>query len=170
MAINQAQCQNPAESLDEAWEPVLFNQFHDIICGSHLDEIYEHSLNRYYGAANTVNLATERALDALTAQIDTRGEGLPLVVFNPLAHERSDVVRCTVGLADEKWEWLALTDDQGSEIPLQIDEVHRYPDGTIKRANLIFIARVPSLGWRTYHLHGSAERRYQTGLRTNSFA
>jgi alpha-mannosidase len=116
MAINQAQSQIPAESLDEAWEPVLFNQFHDIICGSHLDEIYEHALNRYYGAANTVNLATERALDALTAQIDTRGEGLPLVVFNPLAYERTDVVRCTIGLAHEKWEWLALTDDQGSDI------------------------------------------------------
>jgi alpha-mannosidase len=101
MAINQAQCQTPAESLNEAWEPVLFNQFHDIICGSHLDEIYEHALSRYSAAANTVCLATERALDTLADQIDTRGEGLPLLVFNPLAHERRDVVRCTIGLAHE---------------------------------------------------------------------
>ncbi|MBZ0290052.1 MAG: hypothetical protein K8I30_20675, partial [Anaerolineae bacterium] len=55
MAINQAQAQTPAQTLDEAWEPVLFNQFHDIICGSHLDEIYERAITRYKGAANTVD-------------------------------------------------------------------------------------------------------------------
>jgi len=169
MAINQAQSQIPAEPLNEAWEPVLFNQFHDIICGSHLDETYEHALSRYSAAANTVHLRTERALDTLADQIDTRGEGLPLLVFNPLGHERTDAVRCTIGLTYERWEWLTLSDDQGNDIPLQMDQVHRHPDGTIKRADLIFIARVPSLGWRTYHLHGGSDRAYQTDLWTNSF-
>jgi alpha-mannosidase len=168
MAINQVQAQIPAQSLDDAWEPVLFNQFHDIICGSHLDEIYEHALSRNQGAANTVRLATERALDALTAQIDTRGEGLPLVVFNPLAYERRDVVRCTIGLAAEKWEWLALTDGS-NDIPVQLDEVQRYADGSIKRADLSFIATVPSLGWRTYHLHAGTDQPCQTDLWTNSY-
>src|SRR5262249_39796060 len=29
-----------AKQIAQAWEPVLFNQFHDIICGSHVDKVY----------------------------------------------------------------------------------------------------------------------------------
>lgn len=34
-------------TLDAAWEPVLFNQFHDLICGSHLDPAYENTMQRF---------------------------------------------------------------------------------------------------------------------------
>ena len=39
-AINWVEKGQPAESLDDAWEPVLFNQFHDVLCGCHVDAVY----------------------------------------------------------------------------------------------------------------------------------
>lgn len=167
-AVSYAQSQSPAPSMDDAWEPVLFNQFHDIICGSHLDEIYEHTLSRFQEAGNIASRVSESALDTLVASIDTRGEGLPLVVFNLLSYERVDVVHCTVGLSGEGWEWLALYDDEGGEIPLQLADVQRYPDGSIKRADLIFVARVPSLGWRTYFLRSGVAHAAETDLWTSA--
>lgn len=168
MAVNWAETRQSAQNLDDAWEPVLFNQFHDIICGSHLDEINERAMDRCKIAGNMVGLATDRALDALTDQIDTQGEGIPLVVLNMLGHARTDVARCTIGFGHENWEWLALYDESGTEIPLQLGDVHRHPDGSLKRADLIFIADVPPFGYRTYYLRGSQDHLFETDLWSNS--
>jgi alpha-mannosidase len=168
MAINHANAGTPIENLDHVWEPVLFNQFHDIICGSHLDEIYEHALDRCKLATTRAETLTQNALTAFTDQINTQGEGIPLVVANFLGRERTDAARCTVGLGNERWEWLALYDEDGSEIPLQLQDVHRHPDGSIKRADLIFIAQVPAFGYRTYFLRGGQERKFDTDLWSDS--
>lgn len=157
MAVNWALGTSEVESLENAWEGVLFNQFHDIICGSHLDEIYRHAIDRYTHAAQLVQGAQARTLATLGARIDTRGEGIPLLVVNTLAHQRVDVVRCTVGLSNQGWETLALYDQAGTQLPLQLDQVLRQPDGTIKRADVLFIAEVPALGYRTYFVRGASD-------------
>lgn len=153
VAINWANAKKSkaaVDELEEAWEPVLFNQQHDLICGSHVDASYERACDRYKRAAKLVALNTERSLNALTDGIDTRGDGIPLVVVNTLAQARRDVARCTLGLAGERWHALALYDADGARVPLQLDGVLRHPDGSIKRADLLFIADVPSLGYATY--------------------
>jgi len=147
---NAGSARNEVTSLEAAWEPVLFNQQHDLICGSHVDASYERACDRYKRAAKHVSIHTEQAFDTLTAQIDTQGEGIPLVVTNLLAFERRDVARCTLGLAGQRWHELALYDGQGARVPLQLANVLRHPDGSLKRADLIFIADVPSLGYATY--------------------
>ncbi len=149
-AINWAQQRAPVDAMETAWEPLLFNQFHDIICGSHLDATYESAMARFKLATDQADAVTNRAMDALAAQIDTRGEGMPLVVMNTLAHARKDVARVNIGLGHERWETLALFDHDGTSIPMQLENVKRHPDGSIKCADLIFIADVPSLGYRTY--------------------
>lgn len=164
IAVNWAQGIKSEQSLEGAWEPVLFNQFHDLICGSHLDPAYNRAMDRYKRAEKIVGHATECALDIFTARIDTRGEGIPLVALNMLGFPRMDVARCTVGLAQEKWESLALYDQNGEQVPLQVENIRRHPDGSIKRADLVFIAQVPSLGYRTYFLRQGDETNYPTDL------
>ena len=61
----QASGKAAADELEEAWEPVLFNQQHDLICGSHVDASYERACDRYKRAAKQVGAQTEDALDAL---------------------------------------------------------------------------------------------------------
>jgi hypothetical protein len=55
-----------------------------------------------YHAASTATILGRRALNAIAAQVK-RDEGYHIVVFNPLAHVRSDVVRVTGMEADHLW-------------------------------------------------------------------
>ena len=164
IAINWADKTQPAESLDDAWEPVLFNQFHDVLCGCHVDAVYERAMDRYKRVNKEISGTTGRALDALISEIDTQGEGIPLVVVNLLAFPRTDVARCTLGLSQEGWESLALYDEAGQGVPLQLEDVQRHGDGSIKRADLLFMAQVPSLGYRTYYVRQGAANDMRTDL------
>ncbi len=62
-------------ALQDAWEPVLFNQFHDIICGSHVDVVYRATLDRFDFSQELARLGTARGLEELTRRIDTSGDG-----------------------------------------------------------------------------------------------
>jgi alpha-mannosidase len=164
-AINWAECHTPVDAMETAWEPVLFNQFHDIICGSHLDATYESALARFKLATDYADAVTNRALDTLISLVDTRGDGVPLFVMNTLAHARKDVARVSIGLAHERWNTLALFDHEGTPVPVQLENVKRHPDGSIKCADLIFIADVLSLGYRTYFVRsGEGASAPQTEL------
>lgn len=149
-AVNWADASAPVDALEAAWEPVLFNQSHDSICGSHIDASYQGICDRFDHADRIVGRAASGALDGLIERIDTRGQGIPVVVANTLAFARADVARCTLALSGERWHALALYDADGAPVPLQLDHVLRHPDGSIKRADLVFVADVPSLGYRTY--------------------
>src|SRR5438270_710373 len=72
------------ERLAEAWEGVLFNQFHDIICGSHVDKVYANVIDRYKSSAEIAGRCRDAALAAIAEHLDTSGEGIPIIVFNPL--------------------------------------------------------------------------------------
>jgi hypothetical protein len=79
---------------------------------------------------------TRAALNVLARAADTKGDGEPLLVFNLLAHERSDVV------AVEARPGLVPVDERGIAIPSARDDSGR----------LLFRARVPSVGSALYRL------------------
>ncbi len=37
---------SPPNGIEDAWRGVLFNQFHDVICGCQVDAVYEHVTER----------------------------------------------------------------------------------------------------------------------------
>ncbi len=82
----------PERDLDEAWKIVLRNQFHDILDGSSIGPVYEEALKAYAEARERGRRALDFSLETLAASVDTRGEGQPVLVFNPLLWERTDVV------------------------------------------------------------------------------
>lgn len=59
-----------SEKLHDSWECVLLHQFHDIIPGSSIQEVYEDSRINYQKAEVCTNLAVEEALKTLTEQSD----------------------------------------------------------------------------------------------------
>ena len=67
----------PAEELYENWETILLNQFHDIIPGSCIPEVYEYSRMQYETLLASASALTSHAYSALTRG----GEGY--TVFNP---------------------------------------------------------------------------------------
>ncbi|MGD0939140.1 MAG: glycoside hydrolase family 38 C-terminal domain-containing protein [Terracidiphilus sp.] len=83
----------PAVELTEDWKKVLFNQFHDLAAGSGIGVIYKDAQKDY----DVVRLSTDEiartSLQTVTENIDTQGEGTPVVVFNPLGWTRTGTVR-----------------------------------------------------------------------------
>ncbi|MBI4556726.1 MAG: alpha-mannosidase [Candidatus Hydrogenedentes bacterium] len=84
--------------LNEVWKTVLTNQFHDILPGSSITEVYTQAERDYAAAKSTIEQVTERAVTHLAERIDTRGEGVPLIVFNTLSWVRDDVARARLKL------------------------------------------------------------------------
>ncbi|HJC30826.1 MAG TPA: alpha-mannosidase [Candidatus Anaerobutyricum faecale] len=58
----------PKEALHESWECVLLHQFHDIIPGSSIHEVYEDSKINYGKAERRVDAVLENVLEQLTEQ------------------------------------------------------------------------------------------------------
>jgi alpha-mannosidase len=76
----------PAHALERAWKTVLTNQFHDIIPGSSVREVYEDSDRDYQAVHDTVAPIADAALQSLAASVDTTGEGAPALVVRNYGH------------------------------------------------------------------------------------
>jgi len=71
--------------LYNAWEVVLRNQFHDIIPGSSIFEVYEDSDKEYAGVMATADAVRDEKLASLQANVKTDGG---VFVYNPLGFAR----------------------------------------------------------------------------------
>ncbi|MEK3884589.1 alpha-mannosidase [Paenibacillus sp. PL2-23] len=82
----------PQAELHEAWKIVLRNQFHDIIPGSSIAEVYEDCREEYTDAGRLAEAAWLQSANGLAAGgANTDEEGF--TVFNGSAWIRSDLVR-----------------------------------------------------------------------------
>ncbi|MDW8291395.1 MAG: glycoside hydrolase family 38 C-terminal domain-containing protein, partial [Armatimonadota bacterium] len=127
----------PQQALTEAWQSVLFNQFHDILAGTSLPEGYEDARDLYGHAAALGGYALHMALQHLSRHIDTRGEGNPLVVFNPLPWAVKVPVEVERGSTQ-------LEDEQGNPLPAQ--EVQSSTVTGQRRS--AFVIELPPMGYR----------------------
>ena len=82
----------PQAQIDRAWETVLLNQFHDVLPGSSIREVYEDSDRMYAQVFDYVYPAFQNLLTSLAQGFETKKGAL---VYNPNGFTLSDVV--TVG-------------------------------------------------------------------------
>ena len=140
-------------ALWRAWEPMLFNQAHDLMSGVMTDPVYEDTLRGYDFSRRAADDELQSRLKELVARIDTRGEGIPVVVFNPLGWVRTDCAVATVGFSDPDVRDVTLAGPDGQSVPCQILEAHRLADGTLVNAKVAFTARdVPAMGYCVYRI------------------
>ncbi len=77
----------PAGALRRAWELVCLNQFHDIIPGSSITDVYTESQRQYAEVTRLALEARQTALEAIAARM--AGD---VVIANPTSFPRSDLV------------------------------------------------------------------------------
>jgi alpha-mannosidase len=142
------------EAIERAWEPVLFNQTHDLSSGVMLDHVYEDTLSSYRFSKRLGDEILGNDLDALLAKVDTQGPGTPLAIFNFLGWERSDYVEAEVGFSEPQVQGMELRDANGKTVPVQVLKSHSNGgDGGLNSATIGFIARdVPAMGYAVYHV------------------
>jgi len=133
--------------LEEAWRNVLFNQFHDILPGSGIREVYIDAPERYKAAEKTGIYELTKSISNIARFVNTSAvkKGKPVFVFNPLAWERSDIV--TLRLPEGENSEYAILDINGKKMPSQIVRKGKY-----EREIIFFADKVPSLGYKIFAL------------------
>jgi alpha-mannosidase len=138
----------PQRIFEDCWRRVCFDQFHDMMAGSgiHVNYVDEAESLEFVRDALTPEL--DASLGHLSTRIDTRGPGLPVVVFNPLSWQRTDVAEAEVRFpgAVAKFE---VCDPEGNAVPAA--EVSR--DDSTSSVRVRFLARaVPAIGYKVFHV------------------
>lgn len=131
----------PAEETTRLWrDVVLLNQFHDILPGSSIAEVYEVTKKEYEALASETAALIAQRLSLLA------GEGDGITVFNTLGFERNDVVN--LGNVDVK----AVADETGKVYPVQ-----KTADGA-----LVYLKNLPAKGYKTLAVaDAAAESAFQ---------
>ncbi len=125
------------QELQEGWRSILFNQFHDILPGSSIGQVYSDAQMEYVDVARRGEAVRDGALDVLVAALASSEPAL--AVFNPAPFSRDDPVEVTLqGDADMP----VVLDDAGHPVAVQAIDA---PDGG--RRVLVDVA-APALGYR----------------------
>jgi alpha-mannosidase len=146
----------PADSINltRAWEPVLFNQAHDLTSGTMVDKVYEDTLRGYQFSKSLGDEILNAELNAITSRVDTRSskpDGIPLVVCNSLGWSRNDLGEAAIGFSAPGIFSLEVLDPTGQAVPIQFTGTQRYDDGSLKFAKVSFMAHdVPGFGYSVY--------------------
>jgi len=142
-----------ANDLMQAWEPVLFNQTHDLASGVMTDHVYADVQRGYDFARRSAAQETKTDSELLLKRINTIGGGSPIVVFNPSGWVRTDAVEAIIGFTNVDTYNVRVTDAKGLYVPCEITSAEHNPNGSLLRATVLFISKeLPALGYTTYHL------------------
>jgi len=139
----------PGAELTEAWKKVLFNQFHDLAAGSGIADIYRDAQRDYDFVRLQTEHSTSQALHTVASRIDTTGPGVPVLVVNPLAWQRTDLVSINVQLPAPAAAGLSVLNSRGEPQPFQVLS----KNSTLNSYQLLIEARdVPSMGYQVLHV------------------
>ena len=125
----------PKEELERLWKTVLINQFHDILPGSSIYEVYEVTKKEYAEIKEKAIALLKERLNALT------GAGDGITVYNTLGFERDDIVN--LGECDAA----GLKDEKGNVYPVQ-----QTSDGAIA-----YLKGIPSKGNKSFGIVKEAD-------------
>ena len=135
----------PSQQLQDAWIRTLWQQHHDGITGTSILSANEYSYNEYYLANRAFAQELSTSAGAAIQLMDTQTEGTPIVVYNPLSHERTDIVEGSVYTGRMQTK-VRVLDPEGNEV---LSQVTGY-DFATRSLHFIFAATVPSLGYAVY--------------------
>lgn len=131
----------PKKMIQDSWEVILRNQFHDILPGSSIQKVYEDSKIEYEKILKQAADATKVTLQEMADNV--KGKAGELVIFNPNGTTAKAPV-VIEDFDDEVGEFPVL-DDGGKQFLLQKTE-----DGYIA-----VIDSPPQKGYRKYKIKGS---------------
>lgn len=109
----------PQAAIEQAWKLVLFNQFHDILPGTSIPEVFVTATQEWQQALETSEQLKEVALTAIATQVQLSlpptSTAQPWIIFNSVNIQRWEMVKI-VG----EFETAIAYDHQGNVIPSQI--------------------------------------------------
>lgn len=135
----------PKAEMDQMWKTILCNQFHDILPGSSIKEVYEVTRQEYEELERKGFSMLKECIGVLTP------DGNGITIFNTLGFERNDIVN----LGELNAE--ALTDEEGRVYPVQ----------RTKEGGLVYLEHLPSKGSQTFQIAEGKEEQIPFVLKEN---
>ena len=128
----------PRRVIDNGWNTILLNQFHDIIPGSAIESVYTQSENEYeeilYEGSDTVQTLASQIAETVYSSKQS------ILVINTLGYMRDDIVE-----VDTQGAYIAsgLIDQAGNHYEIQYISENRF---------LFFAKQLPPTGWKTFYI------------------
>jgi alpha-mannosidase len=150
--IDEEKMPYPYEELDKGWQAKIYP---DHGWGGHDGDITD---NLFRERLVESQVRAEKLLDRATGFIARRvktdsKKGIPVVLFNSLSWERTDPVSVKLDFPAGKARGLSVLNSDKKEVPVQFADLNLYEDGSIKQAEIVFIAEdIPPLGYATYYV------------------
>lgn len=137
----------PNDVIKEAWVRMLWQGHHDGITGTSIPNAYVYSENDYLLANKSFAKALTNAVGATSRLLDTNTGGVPMVVYNPLSFDRTDIVEGSMQVAGKPEPFgICVYGPDGHEV---LSQITGYDEKT-HELSFIFAATVPSLGYAVY--------------------
>ncbi len=141
----------PRERLREAWTRFLFHQFHDDLTGTAIPQAYLFSWNDELISLNQFANVMTGGINSIAGGMDTRAQGVPLVVYNPIAAPRREPVEATIKFDSAAPAFLRVFDTVSrAEVLSQIISVEN------NTARILIMADVPATGFKVYDVQPSS--------------
>jgi alpha-mannosidase len=138
----------PQDGMELTWKNLLFDHFHDIMPGSGIAVNYLDAKRNLEDVDRAANDATMGSLREIAAHVNTQGEGVPVMLFNPLSWQRTEVTEVEAQLPAPARQ-IAVVDSTGKEVESQLLSL----DPDTHRAHFLLLSKTPSLGYQTYFVH-----------------
>jgi alpha-mannosidase len=142
----------PQSDLELAWKNLLFDQFHDILPGSGVAVNYLEAKRNLEDVGRVAGEAMRCALDEIAAHADTQRAGVPVMVFNSLSWQRTEVIEIEAQLPAPTRE-IEVVDSSGIPAKSQLLSV----DQETHRVRFLLLANAPAFGYQTYFLRAATE-------------
>jgi alpha-mannosidase len=144
----------PQQRLNDAWTLVMGGQFHDTGAGTATPRAYEFAQNDDVIAMNQFADVLTSATQSVASALNTRGEGIPVVVYNSLNIARQDVVETEVSFPGGMPKAVKVIGPDGVEVASQVE------DGKV-----LFLAKTPSVGYSVYDFRRADSAQRATELK-----
>ncbi|WP_422662057.1 alpha-mannosidase [Pannus brasiliensis] len=156
LATIRLQTPYPKAEIEESWKKVLLNQFHDILPGTSIPEVFTDANETWREAIESGENILHSALQTIVTNISLptppRPDAKPIVIFNSLNWTRSNLVSLDVESGYE-----SIYDLAGEKCL----------SGISRDGKLLFIAEnIPSIGYRLFWLTREAGSGGQEEIET----
>ena len=152
----------PQTAINDAWVRNLWQAHHDGITGTSIPNAYLYSMNDYVLVNKTLANLLKTTTGNIVRAMDTQTEGMPVVVYNPLSFQRTDIVEARLTMPAQP-EGLRVFDKDGKEV---LSQISSYDDKT-GEVVFLFAATVPSLGYAVYDVRFGEASQLTSSLQMN---
>ena len=139
------------QQIEQAWKKVLFNQFHDILPGTSIPEVFVEANEDWQDAIAITNKIFTDSIATICTHITipqpVNEKARPLIIFNALNWSRTEIVSISV----EKNHW-QVYDLDGDRVKSQYTKDNK----------LLFLAEdIPSIGYRLFWLCPTEDNQFE---------